>query len=444
MPTEKKTPIVMTIAGSDSCGGAGVQADLKTFSALGVHGTCVITSVTAQNTKGVQNTVDLPKEMISAQIESIMDEMNVCYAKTGMLSSSKIVKTVRKKIKRFGIPLVVDPVMAAEEGGVLLQDDAINTLILDLLPLATVITPNTYEASILSEIKIKDQKTAKKAAIEISKKGVDSVIITGGHAKDPEMKNIDLIYEGEEKFSFIGGDFIDKSVHGTGCTYSAAICAELAKGKSLYDAASFAKSFVYDSIIKRATFDSFKPIVNQSGKLIENSDRYWVLENVSHAVRIIEKNKSFYRLIPEVGCNVAMAIYGAKKREDVAAVSGRIVKVGESAKAVGCVSFGPSDHISRIILTAMQFDEEKRAAINIKYSKEILSVFGDRGMSISMFNRKKEPKNAKTMDWGTSDAIERFGRVPDVIYDEGGLGKEAMIRVLGCSALEVVEKCCNL
>ena len=439
MQTQKNTPIVMTIAGSDSCGGAGIQADLKTFSALGVHGTCVVISVTSQNTKGVQKSCDLAEDTISAQIDSIMDDMDVDFAKTGMLSSSKIINVVSRQIKKYDIPLIADPVMLAEEGGVLLEDDAIKALILDLLPLCNVVTPNIPEASVLSKIKITDQETAKKAAIEISKKGSDSVIITGGHGIDLNMKSDDIIYDGE--FKFISGDFVNKSVHGTGCTYSAAICAELSKGKNLHEAARAARRFVYDSINVENETGSFRQVPFQGAKLIENSDRYHVFENVKAAVGIIEKSESFYRLIPEVGCNIAMAICGANKKEDVASVTGRIVKVGGLAKAVGCVNFGTSDHISRIILTAMQSDDQKRAAMNIKYSEEILSTLKDAKMSISFFSRKDEPTGGKTMDWGTKDAIKRYGHVPDVIYDGGGVGKEAMIRILGCSAVDIVKKC---
>ena len=443
MTTGKKTPIVMTIAGSDSFGGAGIQADLKTFSALGVHGTCVITAVTSQNTKGVQKSYNLPEETVSSQIESIIDDVSVDFVKTGMLFSSDIVNAVSKQIKRHDIPLVIDPVITAEAGGTLLENNAIKMLISDLIPLSAVITPNIPEASILSEIKILDQETAKQAAIEISKKGADSVVITGGHADDIKMKSDDIIYEGD--FKFVGGDLIEKGafkgVHGTGCTYSAALCAELAKGKKLYEAACNARKFVFNSIKKNKKIGSYRLIPFQSAKLIEESDRYLVINNVKCALSIIEESESFFKLIPEVGCNLGMAIFGATKKDDVASVSGRIVRLKDHAKAVGCVNFGSSDHVSRIILTVMQLDPQKRAAINIKYSKNILSNLKDKGMSISYFKREEEPKDTKTMDWGTSNAIKMFGRVPDVIYDEGGIGKEAMIRILGCSATEVVEKC---
>ncbi|MDY6965895.1 MAG: bifunctional hydroxymethylpyrimidine kinase/phosphomethylpyrimidine kinase [Halobacteriota archaeon] len=435
MSGEKKITLVMTIAGSDPCGGAGIEADLKTFASIGVHGACAITSVTAQNSRGVQLIHDLPVGVIDMQIDSILFEMDVNYAKSGMLHSPDIVRAVAKKVKEYDIPLVVDPVMTAESGGDLLQEEAIEILIHELIPVTKVVTPNIHEAEKLSGICIKDHETAKEAAEEIYKLGADAVIITGGHPIDPQVERFDLIFDGETEL--IKGNFLDIKAHGTGCTYSAALCARLARGDGLHDAAISAKKFVYDSIYNATNIGSWM-IMNHTARLIESSDRYQVLEDVNKAVAIIDASQNFYRLIPEVGCNIGMGIHGAAKRSDIAAVNGRIHSVNDKAKAFGSVDFGASDHVSRIILTAMDFDEDKRAAMNIRYSRDILSACSELGMSTASFDRRDEPEDVKTMDWGVSDAIKRSKMVPDTIYDEGDIGKEPMIRILGNSAVEVV------
>lgn len=415
----------MTIAGSDSSGGAGIQADIKTFAALGVHGTCVITSVTSQTSNGVQSVHDLPLDVIVSQLRSIMDDVDVRYAKIGMLHTPEIIKTVAEELRRRKTPLVVDPVMYAEAGGVLLKEEAIPELIEEIFPLADIITPNVLEATILSNIEIEDLEDAKKAAISLGKI-TKSVIITGGH-----LNGVDILYDGE--FRFINGDLIDKKkLHGTGCTYSAAIAAELAKGYAFYDAAVNAHRFVREAILHS------KHKVDQTAKLILDSDRYHVLEDVKEAVERIKRCESFIRLIPEVGCNIGMATVGARDRDDIVSVNGRIVKGG----IIGCVWFGASDHVARIILSMIGFHPEMRSCINIRYAPDILSACEESGMRIANFERKDEPEGVNTMEWGVEKAIRSFkgNGIPDVIYDEGGMGKEAMIRIFGRTAREVAIK----
>ncbi len=422
----------MTIAGSDSGGGAGIQADLKTFSALGVHGTCAITAITAQNTLGVQDSYDLPAEIIASQIEAILSDFDVAYAKTGMLSSLEIIKTVAREVKKHKIPLVVDPVMVAEAGGTLLKDDAVSVLVERLFPLSTVVTPNVFEAGVLTDMKITDKKSAKKAAVEIHNRGARAVIITGGH-----LDAVDVLYDGE--FHFIEGKLIAGGTHGAGCTYSAALTAYLANGLALKNAAIKAKEFVTAAIAGGVRVGHGSNPVNQLASLSKDAERYHVLMDVRGAVSMLKNCRGFSELIPEVGTNIGMAVHGASMKDDVAAVSGRIVRA-DGARAVGDVDFGASNHIARVILTAMRFDEKMVGAMNVKYSQDILSVCKKLGFSIASFDRGDEPTGVSTMDWGVEEAIQKSGRMPDVIYDVGATGKEPMVRLLGKSAREVAEK----
>lgn len=435
-----KLHTVLTIAGSDSGGGAGIQADLKTFAALGVHGTCAITSITAQNTIGVLDVHNLPVEIIESQIDAIASDIDIKYAKTGMLSTPEIVKAVAKKIKEYNIPLVVDPVMSAEAGGIpLLQKEAIEVLTKELFPIATVITPNIYESSYLSGIQIKSVEDMKKSAIELCNKGVMAVIITGGH-----LDATDVLYDGKE-FFVLKGELIKGGTHGAGCTYAAALTANLANQKSLYNSALSAKEFVSKAIQNSIKIRKGVGAVNQVHTLIENTERYKVLKNVQSALSKLKQCDSFYKLLPEVGSNIGMAIPYAKTQKDVAAVCGRIVAIRGTCDMpkihqVGGVDFGASGHVARIILSAMQFDNNMRSAINIKYSKKTLDACRRLGLSISSFERKDEPPGVGTMEWGVETATKKIGRVPDVIYDLGDVGKEPMIRILGKSAIDVVDK----
>ncbi len=424
--------VVMTIAGSDSGGGAGIQTDLKTFSALGMHGTCAITSITAQNTLGVQDVYDLPVEIIASQMGAISSDFDVAYAKTGMLSSSKIIKTVARGVKKHKIPLVVDPVMIAEAGGTLLKDDAVSVLVERLFPLSTVVTPNTYEAGVLTDIKITDKKSAKKAAVEIHNHGAIAVIITGGH-----LDAVDVLYDGE--FHFIRGELIAGGTHGAGCTYSAALTAHLANGLALKNAATKAKEFVTAAIAGSMRVGHGSNPVNPLASLSRDAERCHVLMDVRGAVSMLKNCRGFSELIPEVGTNIGRGVHGASTKDDVAAVSGRIV-CSDGARAVGDVDFGASNHIARVILTAMRFDERMTGAMNIKYSPDILSICKKLGFSIASFDRSDEPIGVSTMDWGVGEAIQKSGRVPDVIYDVGAIGKEPMIRLFGNGAMEVAEK----
>jgi hydroxymethylpyrimidine/phosphomethylpyrimidine kinase len=233
----------LTIAGSDSGGGAGVGADLKTFQALGVHGACAITAITSQNTLGVQAVFDLPPRVIGSQVDSVMADFDVTYAKTGMLSNKETVECVARKAREYGLKLVVDPVMAAEAGGRLLSPDAVEALKMSVLPLAEVVTPNVYEASALSGVEVKDVESAKEACKAIKGLGPRYVMVTGGH-----MGGLDVLYDGRD-FKVFKGELVKGGTHGTGCVHSAAITAYLARGESAESACVKAKAFVKNAVL---------------------------------------------------------------------------------------------------------------------------------------------------------------------------------------------------
>lgn len=238
---------VLTIAGSDSGGGAGIQADLKAMAAHGVFGMSVITSITAQNTMGVTAVHDLPVSIIEAQMEAVFSDFEVAAVKTGMLSTAQIVKTVSARLKEKQVKnLVVDPVMVAKGGQLLLQNDAVSLLKFDLIPMALVVTPNIYEAELLANTKIHTLAEARQAAKSIHKLGCGNVLIKGGHLQ--ERPGTDLLYDGRF-FRMYSGEFIPTpNTHGTGCTYASTIAANLAKGLPLPEAIEAAKTYLTEAI----------------------------------------------------------------------------------------------------------------------------------------------------------------------------------------------------
>lgn len=238
----------LTIAGSDSGGGAGIQADLKTFTAFSVYGMSALTAVTAQNTVGVQSVLELPLELIAAQIESVATDIGVDAAKTGMLSSAAIVELVAEQVSRHGIrPLVVDPVMVAKSGDALLRADACEALKRRLLPLASVVTPNLPEAEVLTGRSVSTLAEMRAAAQAIHALGVRWVVVKGGHLGQDDDA-IDLAYDGTEFHELRFRRVPTGNTHGTGCTFSAAIAAALARGLQPLAAIERGKRYVSRAI----------------------------------------------------------------------------------------------------------------------------------------------------------------------------------------------------
>lgn len=241
-----KIPVALTIAGSDSGGGAGIQADLKTFAALGVHGTSAITAITAQNTVTVIDILELPTTLIRAQIAAVIDDIGVQAAKTGMLSSSAIIEAVATAIEEHRLELiVVDPVMVAKGGAKLLHDDAVGALRRRLLPLATIVTPNLPEAEVLLGRTIRSMQDRRQAARDIVAMGPRIAVVKGGHAGDDVT---DVLWDGSRMIELEGERIATRNTHGSGCVFSAAITAHLARGKDPVDSVREAKEFIGGAI----------------------------------------------------------------------------------------------------------------------------------------------------------------------------------------------------
>ncbi len=434
-------PAALTIAGSDSGGGAGIQADLKTFSANGVYGMSAVTSVTAQNTVGVYAVHNLPPEAVAAQIESVLSDIGAQAIKTGMLGNAEIITAVADALRGYrDIPLVVDPVMTAKSGDVLLESAAVSTLIERLFPLAAVITPNLDEARELTGIEASDVEGMKTIARKLFEMGPRHVVVKGGHLEGPA---VDVLYDGTDFHSFEAERVDTRNTHGTGCTFASAIAAGLAKGAGVAAAVNDAKSYLTGALRHAVPMGRGHGPVHHFHSLYREVDRIAVLDQLSAAARRLERAHAG-NLVPEVQCNLGMGLADARSTGDVAAFPGRLIRLRRDIRSVAPPEFGASSHVARIILTAMRRDPDKRSVMNIRYEESILGACRSLGLSIASFDRHEEPLESKTregssLEWGTERVIEEQGFVPDIVYDLGDEGKEPMIRVIASDPERVTD-----
>ena len=427
---------VLTIAGSDPVGGAGVQADIKAIEAMGLHACTVVTCLTAQNTRGVQSISPVPPGDVGRQLDSVLADVDIGAAKTGMLYDAGTVKAVSKRLRRLKAPLVVDPVMRATTGGTLSVEGFVEALREELLPTAALVTPNMHEARALTGVAVRDLRSARKAADELMRDGAKAVLVKGGHGRTRNAVDYFFVGGKVEKLTSprVKGEF-----HGTGCVLSAFTATGLAKGETLETAVREAKAALYTAILSSERIGGGVPCVNPMSVVRAEALKATVLEELNSATTGLQTLLDA-RLLPEVGSNMGFATPWARGSEDVAAFEGRIVRVGEKARATGCARFGASKHVARIVLAAHARDPAVRCALNIKYTARTTKACRDSGLKVASFDRSREPKRTSSMTWGVNDAIERHGSVPDVIYDCGGVGKEPMIRLLGESPADVLTK----
>ena len=430
---------VLTIAGSDSSGGAGIQADLKTFAAHRLTGLSVIASVTSQNSGGVRGRHDLPPEVVEEQLRAAFADGRPQAVKTGMLGNDVIVEAVARLLKKNRVKnLVIDPVIRSTGGKVLLSKKGVQAIKEKLFPLAILVTPNIPEAEEISGVKIRKASDRLRVAKEILKTGVKNVLITGGHLKGPPE---DFFFDGKRSRVFTAERIPAHGLHGTGCVLSAAIASALAEGKDLATAIGQARKFIQEAIAVAATQGpgAIEPLAS----LYKTSERYDLVGRVSAAVEKLQEMRIGH-LVPEVQSNIGVGISGARRPDDVIAFPGRIIRRGDDIVTVAPPSFGASRHVAKIVLTIMRSDPSRRAVMNIKFSSSILDACRRLKFKIASFRRQDEPPKVKQMEgssleWGTDKAIREFGGVPDIIYDLGGQGKEEMVRVIAEDIESLVE-----
>ena len=437
---------ILTIAGSDSGGGAGIQADLKTITLLGGFGLTVITALTAQNTQEVRAIHGLPAAFIEQQLDAVLLDIGADAAKTGMLFDAPAIEAVAGRLSAYGIEeLVVDPVMVAKGGDALLVEEARETLVKQLIPMAFVVTPNIPEAEVISRGSISTEEDVHEAARVIHAMGAKHVLVKGGHLKGPAR---DVLYDGKEFFEFSKERVSTPHTHGTGCVYSAAIATYLAMGFEIKEAVERAKDFVHTAIRFAVPLGNGRGPTNVYAAFARDQEKYGVLQALKTSLARLQQ-ASIGHLVPEVQSNLGYALPFAERHADVAAFPGRLVRLGESMVAVSGPAFGASRHIATVILTAMRRDPAFRSAMNIRFSEGTIRQCQALGWKVGSFDRSHEPAHIKereggTLEWGTQTVLSQASEIPDAIYDLGEIGKEPMIRVLGRTPEEVVDKVLRL
>lgn len=426
----------LSIASTDPSGGAGTSADLKAFTYTGVHGLSVVTCVTSQNTKSISSIHEVPIDIIESQLDCLLSDIKISSCKTGMLYSPQIVKLIAQRAKDFDFPLVVDPVLKATVGGDLTKSDFVDTLKEHLIPRAFLITPNIPEAEIILGVKIEtveDMKTACKNLISL---GCENVLLKGGHLK--EQVATDILYNGDEFHYYISA-YHPKNLHGTGCIHSALICGFLARGMKLTDAVGDTKMHISNLIQSGYSIGGGVGVVGISASPQFSPSELNIIDELKPKLYELVDVLPL-QFVPEVGINFGYALENAQTFDDILALEGRLIRVGDHLGHCGGLKFGSSKHIARIILTAMKFEPEFRSATNIKYDPEIVKICSSLKFAIGTFDRANEPSESSTMEWGTNYAIKELGKVPDIVYDTGGIGKEPMIRILGKNPQDVMDK----
>ncbi|MER5175939.1 MAG: bifunctional hydroxymethylpyrimidine kinase/phosphomethylpyrimidine kinase [Candidatus Nitrosocosmicus sp.] len=435
----------LTIAGSDSSGGAGIQADIKTFSALGLYCTTVITVLTAQNTETVSDVFTIPSKFFKNQLLTTLDDIKPDIIKIGVLYDNSIIEIVHDILYPLKIPIVLDPVLFSGTGVKLLKDVSYDNFKKKIIPISLVITPNLLEAEILSENKISSEKELIEAAYKIMKLGPNNVIIKGGHSTEENTKIFDILVEKES--NTITKAYNDKlkiaETHGTGCNFSSSLAAFIGKGYNIKESFFLANAYVKDGLMNVLKIGNGVGVTNPLSNLYENSTRYKILSSLNNNIKILEEIKDFYLLIPETKTNFVYSLENPKGFIDVAGVLGRITNIGTRIRSPNVVEFGASSHVANAVIVANQLNHLFRSAINIKNDKKILDICKT-NFICSYYSRDKEQienknKEGLSIIWGIKNAMKK---IPDaeIVFHDGDYGKEPMIIIFGKGPNEIIDK----
>lgn len=429
----------LSIGGSSTTGAAGVGADLKTFAAFGIHSAVVITAIASQNTKGVQQVFLIPPEVIGQQIDSVFSDMRIGGVKVGMVGSGEIARTLLEHLSRWKAKnIVFDPVMSAQSDQTPLADDDAVSEMRKLAGVATVVTPNRSEAQRLTGVGIRSTQDAKKAAEKLKLLGAKAVVVKGVRAGG-RIFDVAL----HDDFKIFGRKAVRTGTHGGGCCFSSALAACLVRGMKIEDAVEEAELFMDRLVSSTIKIGGGIRAVDPMLDVALNSERWRAVQNVKTALEEVEGCEEFSSLIPEVGTNIVCALPGAKEIKDVAGVVGRVRNAMGKPKSIGRAEFGASSHLAGAVLKIMEFDPSRRGAVNIKLTDKILKKIRRMGLTVSHYERGKQPaevkeKEGRTIQWGVEWAVRKAGRIPDVIYHKGEMGKEPSIIIFSKDAVSAV------
>ena len=446
-PAPDARPVALTIAGSDSGGGAGIQADLKTVEAHGAFGTSAITSVTAQNTRGVERVHTLPVEEVAAQYEAVVSDFDVRAIKTGMLADAPIIERVTDWAAESDAPVVVDPVMVAASGDRLLEpagEDAYEALVRE----ATLVTPNADEARVLTGVDPVDADTVREAGEELVDAGATAALVKGGHVGSEGDSVRDVLVTADGARAFVHPRVDADATHGSGCTLSSAVAANLARGESLESAAERAVEFTARAVRYPLDVGEGYGPVHHMVELRERAARQPTAEEVESVVRAFV-DADVRPLVPEVGMNVVGATPYAESVGETAAVEGRITRTVDGVQPNRGVRFGASSHVARFLLSMREGDPALRFAVNCRFGDDVEAALSALSGPVAEYNRDAEPVDVKaeegsTMGWGARRAFESVEGTPVAVVDRGEVGKEAITKLLAEDAETLRERTLTL
>ncbi len=431
-------PVVLTVAGSDSGGGAGIQADLKTIEAGGAFGTSAITSVTAQNTTGVQGQHLLPVEDIEAQIRAVREDFDLAAVKTGMLATGEVVDLV---VEHAGdLPnLVVDPVMVAASGDRLLDPDAEDAYE-RLVAESAVVTPNADEAEVLTGRDVDDPDAAEAAGHDLVEMGAEAALVKGGHVPGDEV--VDTLVTADSVTTFRHDRVDTAATHGSGCTLSSAIATRLAHGDDLSTAVASGIDLLSRAVRYNLDVGEGPGAVHHLVERRNEAARYETSEAVEHAVEtLVDRDVS--RLVPEVGMTVVGATPYAETPAETAAVEGRITRTLSGVRPNRGVRFGASTTVARVLLAAREHDPALRFAVNCRLDDAVEDALADLAGSVPAYDPEDRPPDVgadETAAWGVGEAFEASEETPVAVVDRGELGVEASATLLATDAGTLVER----
>ncbi len=419
----------LTVAGSDSIGGAGIQADVKAMSVIGVHATSVITAVTAQNTCGVDGIFPMPEEFIKVQLEAVLKDCDVKAVKTGMLYSAEIVETVADILEDHEMPLIVDPVMISGTGSALSDNGFAKALKKHLLPMCELVTPNRHEAEVLAKMKINNKDDLMLACELIGKQG-SSVLMKGGHFNTPKVT--DYLYLSSE-FTKLEYPRLRKSGHGSGCVLSSFITANMAKGLDIVNAVLKSRELIQESIATQYSIGRGDVVVNPMVKMKGETDKFQVLDALdAAAAHIVDTVPD--ELVPKGGMNIAMALKDAAGPEEIAAIDKRLSVHNGFLRKNGPAKFGTAEGMSYILLTVMRHNPDIRCIMSIAYSDDLMNVMEEVGLtSVTTEMGRDKISNA------TENALSKSETIPDAIVDKGPK-KDRTVWILAKDCGEMLDK----
>ncbi len=454
-----KKPMAMSIAGSDPSSSAGIQADIRTFDRCGVHPFSVITAITYQTATEFFG-YDSLSDRLDKQLEAVLGDYPIKFVKIGMIPDMKTLDIIIEYIKKYELSVVYDPVFVSSAGSRLSSEGLELEIERDLFPLVKILTPNVNEAAYYSNLDLTNTTSdiireaaeilLDKLLINETTNIVEKAVILKSAAStqdkvfDIALMNKQIGEETKKKFKVYSKNKISfqGNVHGTGCVFSSAITAFLAKGSSIEEAITKGEGFFSSK---------FQNLIDlpDGGKIIDltiSNEQIEVINQIKEIYTFISHSQISSKLIPEVRMNISCSLPNAMKHDEIAGIEGRITIINGYPNASGEIKFGVSDHTARLILSVKKFDTSINLVLNLKYIPELIKSLRDKtDLEIVEIIRENQPINVKikefsTMEWLIKETVEKKGKIPDIIWDKGSVGKEPMIRLFGRNSKEIINK----